>query len=278
MLNPNVLVLSAPRSGSSALAETILSYGYRLGGGGNRPAESIVQNSYEFNPKGYFEDVGLSLLCDQIIRFRYGSRNSFLHTVGMDGEKTSFDAKDGHFDLTDGSVEIPTDYFENLEKYTGVNWDSWGLGRMGLGGKWHQAYSRYGCASQQQSDELWAKFCSIIIGSESVVAKDPRLLFLAPWLPAGTRVVLLSREKNALAQSMKRHYGPRLFSQETYSPFGWVSNHFNYRVAEQAEENYMGIRDYFHNYVLDSFPSIQISTESLADKVTERRLKSFLNR
>lgn len=198
---------------------------------------NLQMSASEFNAGGYFEDVWLTLLNDQLIRMAWGPSASMLFVPELDcPDWDSIERQRAfRYDLDSDSVIIPADYEENLEAYTGHDWDVWGLTRMLPGTKWHQCYRRAGISQGVEVVTMAEQFGRTLANSDTpVVVKDPRMALTMPFLDIECRVVLLHRDPDAVLRSMRRHYGPRLFTDEPYDGFDWVSNHFNYRVPPQA--------------------------------------------
>lgn len=134
-----VIVLSLPRCGSSVMTSLISSAGY------NVYTSTGLLGPSSFNKDGYFEDIKITLLNDQLIRMVYGSDYSFIHTPALDEFKLktnqSLTQTDFEFDLDD--IYFPPNFENQLSEYIGCDWDVWGLTRMLPGGKWYNAYSKY---------------------------------------------------------------------------------------------------------------------------------------
>lgn len=272
---PNLCILSPPRVGSSFVASLVQRDDPDLIDKKLFPDLEIVRNNSEFNPKGYFEEVGLNLMLDQMIRRRFGPYSSFLNNSSMlHGLEPDFDHDDREFDL-DGRVEVPLDYAHRIEHYTGRPWDIWGLSRMAEGQKWHRAYSRAGVASFSKAEEKWSLLKGLLVSAVLKPIKDPRLLYLANELPDTVRIITIRREPKDLLASMRSHYGPRMFTAIPFSGFGWVSNHFNYRVAPQAFDEYLAISERYLGMAEERFESVSLRTEHISDKRTQRLVRNF---
>lgn len=196
-----------------------------------------MQAPSEMNPDGYFEDTLVNLLNDQVIRFFENRFGSFLHN---DFECGHSDDDFDYYDLEANFIQQPPDYSDRLAAYTGNSWDVWGLTRMHPGGKWHVAYSKLGIASRDgciRAIEVLRRSWRNQI-TNRVFLKDPRLVYTLKHLELDGRVVVLRRDPEAVLRSMRRHYGPRLFTNQPFEGVQWVSNHFNYQVMPQSFESY----------------------------------------
>lgn len=234
-----------------------------------------------------------------------------LNLLESDREKRDF-----YYDLEDRFVETPPNYEQELLSYTGNTWDVWGLTRMRPGQKWHKAHSRTyteNFSSLQYSlssliDELtdsvrnmapsrildYAGELGAMPGkisnrnetntasiSQTLVLKDPRLVYTLPLfakyltnLPI--KLLFVERDKVANLASMRRHYGPRLFSKPVFPGTNWVSNHFNYKVKPQSFDEYSLEYLKFKTNCESLFPNLTISCEQLSESSTRQKMLSFV--
>jgi hypothetical protein len=243
---PNVAVIGTPRSGSSFLARTLVDLGFKLPDLG----EEVIMNSSSFNPQGYFESTTVNLLNDQLIRCKFGLKYSFLTPPKVNNHSTEIQQRNFSYDLDLNTVTIPMDYHRNLPFYTGQSWDVWGLTRMLPGEKWHKAYSKFGMATY---DDLGSKLESVkskIQNQSGIVVKDSRLTFLLDLYEGSfAKVIYLTRAEAPLVQSIRAHYGNRLFTDKTHSGVDWVSNHFNYAISPSTFSHFsMNYRNALEEY------------------------------
>ena len=223
---------------------------------------------------------------------------------------------DFYYDLEDRFVETPFDYEEKLVSYTGNTWDVWGLTRMRPGQKWHKAHSRTStqnfsslqkslsslvsdlmdslqnmipsrslhhsresrASSGQMSIPSKTKSLSI---SQTLVLKDPRLIYSLPLIAKHLsslpiKLLFVERNKEATLDSMRRHYGPRLFSPDVFPGTNWVSNHFNYKVKPQTFDEYSLNYLEFKSICESLFPNLTIYCEQLSATLTHQRILSFV--
>jgi hypothetical protein len=138
---------------------------------------------------------------------------------------------------------VPKDYVANVSYYTGQSWDVWGLTRMLPGGKWHKVYSKYGISTYRELDLKLKAVKSKIRKGQGIVIKDSRLTFALDFYEGCfNKIIYLTREDSTLTESIRAHYGSRMFSQEPHFGYDWVSNHFNYSIAPST------FRDFSENY------------------------------
>ncbi len=238
-----------------------------------------LQGPGKFNSQGYMEDVWLSLLNDQVTRMlAQDNRASFLSATALDAIADAAEGVENAgawtgFDLSPLSVEEPADYESQLSHYTGHDWDVWGLTRMRVGGKWFKAYSRNSLITTDELLTARSRLQGRLLPCSAVqMVKDPRLLLTAGWLLEGVnaRVILLSRERRETAESMTSHYGPRLFSDDPFSGFDWVSNHFNYRVPPQTLADYWEASDRLMQRIELDFECVRVDADDLTDDGIDR--------
>ena len=231
----NLAIIGTPRSASSALAKILVSEGWSVPMFGDAPNMSPSK----FNTEGYFESTFLNLMNDQIIRARFGMDHSFLFPPEYSDVTKLGISEDFFFDLDDQSLDIPSDYLESIQLYTGEDWDVWGLTRMLQGGKWHQAYSARSLSSGVSLKASISDFNQYLNEEKGIVLKDSRLTFtLDLFNDSIEKVIVLSREDGGLTSSIRNHYGKNIFTLETHDPFPWVSNQFNYKVKPMSFDSY----------------------------------------
>lgn len=272
----SLFVVSTPRAGSSAFGKLLSESGFS-----QPPFLSVLnQSESEFNKYGYFEDAELNLCLDNLIRFAFDSSNSFIYNSGMMPDRTAMLKNLSErclleYDLDDLEVEVPNDYEQNLEKYTGHDWDVWGLTRMQTGKKWHLAHSRAGVENPKKALEKLQKVFSYLGNVNSTFIKDPRLIYLLPIIDVPIRGVAIRRNPDEILKSMRNHYGPNLFTKEILHG-GWVSNHFNYKILPQTFDEYFDVYQSFERYAGENFNMEFIEYEKLYDLTYLERLSTRL--
>jgi hypothetical protein len=278
MESTSILVLSTPRTGSSALGKLLVDSGFMQAPFGT------IENSTasEFNMNGYFEDAGLNLCLDNLIRFAFEDRNSFIFNAGMAPNPDKMQQnlqRRAHleYDLNEQSVIIPSDYSKNIKNYTGHEWDVWGLTRMRAGAKWHLAYSRANVLTPEKALSKLNEYFEYLSNSQFMFIKDPRLIYLLPIINVKFRAVVIRRNPIEILRSMRNHYGPNLFTEKLLYD-DWVSNHFNYRIQPQQFDEYFSIYEEFENYALENFDVKFIDYEKMYDGTELDRLSKSLGR
>ena len=234
---PNIFILSMPRAGSSMLSNLICSSGYKSF---ISPSSSLIKPS-SLNPQGYFEDITFTLLNDQLLKGIYGNKYSFLYPPDAQSRKWSiYDfmnviSEDYFYDVDEKNVNITPDFYNNLREFTGQDWDVWGISRMINGGKWENCYKKNFVSDKSEIVETKAKIEKIIAQSNGLLIKDPRLtltLELFDFLEDKNNLfIYLTRSEDRVVQSMRKHYGPNLFTDNLIIGNEFVSNHFNHRVG-----------------------------------------------
>ena len=294
----NILIVSPPRSGSSVLSQLLESAGYRS------PNVSICNESKikiaasEFNSAGYNEDSAFTLLNDQLIRLLYGKEYSFLHSPpppsGITGaeletiKNNDFDSF--YYDLEETTVVVPQEYLSRLQEIANHSWDVWGLSRMDSSGKWYKAYSRHNLASGADVQKALFKFNSFLTSqdaSSSIYIKDPRIVFAFPAYASAIKaskfsIILINREPSDLLESMRSHYGNRLFTHQCIDNLPFVSNHFNYQVQPQAFADYLTGVYYAFGIIKNlGVPVLELAYDKLMKNAFRRdelsRLNSFID-
>ncbi len=276
--NSSIQVLSTPRTGSSAFGKLLTESGI------TQASLDLIENqsASEFNPNGYFEDSQLNLCLDNLIRFSFSDRNSFLFNSGMTPNKNLMENNlKSHsfreYDLNLSSVEIPQDYSANIQSYTGHDWDVWGLTRMQPNSKWHLAYSRAGVETPEKALNKLQNIFNYLENTEAKFIKDPRLIYLLPLIKTQIRGVIIKREPSQILRSMRNHYGPHLFTERRLHS-DWVSNHFNYRVQPQEFEEYLSVYKAFEAYAVENFEIDFIQYERMYDSEELDRLSRSIGR
>lgn len=269
-----IIILSLPRSGSSILAQLIASSGYKNFVSKN---SSLISAS-EFNKGGYFEDILITLLNDQLIRLVYGYDYSFLYSPTLSQFKNIQFPLTSDFSYNLEDIFLPEDYSQKIKEYSGCDWDVWGLTRMVEGQKWHNCYSKHGVSNYQEIKNTLNNLVNQFNNSdEDILIKDPRLALVAPlYNLKDFKVIYIKRNAEDTLNSMRKHYGVNLFTSN-YLPYSnYCSNHFNYKVKYQ-DFNY-----YFKTYnnIIEEFikdkDSLTLNYENLNSLDTLNNLNNFI--
>jgi len=269
-------VLSTPRTGSSAFGKLLSDSGFT-----QPPLTSFEkQSASEFNSHGYFEDAELNLCLDNLIRFAFSDRNSFIFNSGMSPDKQAMEEnlKSRHhfeYDLNENSVDLPKNYLADIRTYTGHDWDVWGLTRMQPNTKWYLAYSRAGVETPEKALKKLQNIMSYLSNAGLTFIKDPRLIYLLPLIRTNIRGVVIRRNPSEILRSMRNHYGPNLFTKKTFYT-GWVSNHFNYRIQPQEFEDFLNTYRTFEQYAVENFDIDFIDYEKMYDLAELNRLSNSI--
>ena len=268
---PNIAIIGTPRSGSSFLTKLLVANGWSIPYDNDR----IAMKSYSFNPDGYFESTQINLLNDQLIRATHGLEYSFLNPPPIDSlnQEENFS-----YDLNEKTVEIPEDYLKNIFQYTGQSWDVWGITRMLPGEKWHEAYSRNNLASRVGISESKEKVKNYLSQSSGLVVKDSRLTFtLGEFDNVFDKVIILTREETGLVQSIRGHYGTRIFGGGgSFDKFDWVSNHFNYKLPGISYKQFAERFEDAYKQISHSYDYFKINQSDLNSQQEISRLSQFL--
>jgi len=281
MKKPTILILSLPRSGSSLLTNLITSCGYNFSITKGRGSSFTA---HEFNKGGYFEDVIFTLLNDQLIRLYFGlSRNflnppyfeNFLETANRDRDKLPSDFE---YDVDKTNVIIPDNFNRNIQNLTGAKWDVWGITRMVNGGKWEKCYSKNGVDTK---DKILKKLIfykkQIENPKKLLVLKDPRLAISMPFYHfSNIKIIWIKRKKEGVLKSMRRHYGPRLFTDKLINGTNFVSNHFNFKVPPIDFSDYVDRYENIIKYSVKRYPSLTIDFERLVHLEDIDQLENFI--
>lgn len=275
-----LVIIGLPRTGSSALSKIFIDSGIN-----QYESKTILkQNSYEFNKLGYFEDTYLNLLNDNLIRYFYGQNQSVLYNKGIK-HLQSFEFKNLNFyyDIDERTLEIPSDYSENLIKYTGHDWDVWGLTRMLKGKKWYKCYSKLKISDHtglKNEKDIYLNNLKKMSKNNDVFIKDQRLVYLIDLWKFGkdTKFILLNREDESCLNSMRNHYGQNLFTDNIFKNFNWVSNHFNYKAGYQEFSDYKLIFDVFVEKIKNEYEVLEMNFNTNKFKKDIHKLSNFINK
>lgn len=278
-----IIVVGPPRSGTSLITKLCISSGLKL----NLLKDSKFFGSSKMNPTGYHEEVRLTLINDQLIRACYGNQFSFLfppeisQCLGPICEKL----KNFSYDIDEANLEIPKDFKNNLEYYTGNNYDYWGLSRMINPERWYKAYKKFDVNTGSKINKFLKIYKDKMDSKESFVVKDPRLSFTLPlFYLSGCKVIIVEREKDKIVRSMKRHYGPRIFSKKVFDNYNWVSNHFNLKIPPLSKSLFFKryakaferIKGIYPNFLIINYEKI-IKKEASEIKLLENFIKGKID-
>lgn len=260
----NIYILSMPRTGSSMLANLVNSAGYNL----EITPDSCFLGASDFNRDGYFEETRLTLLNDQLIRCIYGADYSFLHLPSTDlnveliRQSPIFD--EYSYDIDENTLFVPHGFDDNVQQFTGNDWDNWGLTRMRSGGKWHKCYERYQCKTGKQIKQLVKGYSEVFNYNQSLIVKDPRMsLVFHCYEVKSPRIIVLRRNKEATLKSMKQHYGKNIFTENKIQGTNYCSNHFNYKIEPQSFESYIDIYEESFRHAIASAEYLELDYEDI---------------
>lgn len=281
MGNSKLIILSLPRSGSSLLAGVVASAGFRSN---ISPEEDGCFGAHEFNKRGYYEDVPFTLLNDQLIRLYYGSNYSFLYPPSFEdftrvSESRGDKYPDGfEYDVDKSNVLIPKNFLENIENFTGTTWDVWGITRMIDGGKWERCYSKHNIESRDKILHAKNVFTEKVASCDfNLVLKDPRLAFTMPLYDfKDVKVIWVKRERDAVLRSMRRHYGPRMFTENFIHGTEYVSNHFNHKVKFMKFDEYCERFDKAIEYCISKYSNLEVNFDDLVSLHIIEKLEDFI--
>jgi hypothetical protein len=268
----NILILSLPRSGSSIILQLIASAGYKPYTG---PGSCLLGPS-DLNRGGYFEDTQLNLLNDQLIKILYGDKYSFLFAPKYIINKLPKDSN-FRYDVSDDSVFVPSDFYSNINKYTGRDWDVWGLSRMAPGEKWYKCYSKYNVDTFGSIISTLDSTVDYINRQDGLIIKDPRMALVAHlYNLSNLKIIYVERKKSEILASMKRHYGRNLFSNELIDNAKICSNFFNYKIQPQLFSQYYNrYTTFIKNYIKDK-KSISIDYNNIQQQDTIDKINKFI--
>ncbi len=280
MSAPKIFILSLPRSGSSLLAQLVASGSYQttLSGAGGSFA------SHEFNKKGYFEDVPFTLLNDQLIKLYYGLEFSFLFPPSFEEFVSVMKIRkdkypEGYeYDVDETTVFIPEGFAERVQEFTGTTWDVWGITRMINGGKWEKCYSKNGVNTKEGIVKQMQRFKENIEKAPFRLAlKDPRLGLIMPLYDfQDVKVVWIKRGRKDVLRSMRKHYGPRMFTQQFIPGTQYVSNHFNHKVGYMAFDVYYDRYERAIGYCANRYQHLNIQFDDLVQGSVFEQLEEFI--
>tara|TARA_A100001015_G_scaffold319911_1_gene444460 strand:+ start:422 stop:1252 length:831 start_codon:yes stop_codon:yes gene_type:complete len=274
----NYFILSIPRSGSSYLADNLIKSGKK----NFNFFSKINMNSYELNPKGYNENTFVTLLNDQMIKLYYGSRYSFLYPPFKNTSHKNINFNvNFSYDLDKKNIYIPKNYKKNLYSFTGFNWDVWGLSRMSSKKKWYQAYQKHNLKNYNDILIAKKKFENKLNSINNYIIKDPRFMFtFKHYNIKNFKILLLMRNKKDLLNSLRRHYGSRLFTKKYLPNSNIVSNHFNLKVGYLSYSKFYDRYIYFMKIIKKEFRSKTLVIDSKKlfnqEKKTIRQIHSFI--
>ncbi len=240
------------------------------------------------NKSGYFEDVKLMLLNDQLIRSLYGSHFSFLYPPSNESRKfnhLNYEAnipEDFFYDIFEETLYLPDNFIDDPSKYTGMSWDVWGLTRMLPGKKWYKCYSNFGVCNKDEMLIAKEEIESDINSSTDYVIKDPRFSLTMDLYNfsefKNNKFVFLKRSYNSVIDSMRKHYGPKMFSESYLKNTNYVSNHFNHKIGYMGYDNFNNRYNFLKNsWRKDNW--IEITYEKIINKDSQelKKLESFLS-
>lgn len=231
------MVLGLPRSGTSLVTRLCISAGYDP----EIFPDSKFFGGSPYNKDGYNEEVRLTLLNDQLIRGLYGGQYSFLYPPEVSDNLTAPNLSDEfYFDIDKSSLSLPDDFENKLTHYTGTDFDYWGLTRMRENEKWYKAYTKFGLAGGLEIKKTFLRYNEVLRKRKRLVLKDPRLCITGHLYDlTDIDIVFVERDFAGIEHSMRRHYGPRLFSSNTFKCVNWVSNHFNLKVGPMSKSQFL---------------------------------------
>lgn len=269
----NIIILSLPRSGSSAITQLIKSSGYTVFTSKN----SNLLGGSDFNVNGYFEDKIFTLLNDQLIRLVYGMQYSFLYTPSLNQfQKISLDL-DSYTILDSDNLYMPENYSNHLKRYCGSHWDVWGLTRMLPGEKWHKCYETYKIKTSYDIYQMLRSIVNSINENDKLVIKDPRLALVMPlYNLENTKIVYIKRDKLDVLHSMRSHYGPNMFTTNFLPMTNYCSNHFNYKIGYQDFDWYYDTYSNIIEHYIQDKNHFKINFEDLKNMDSLKNLEDYI--
>lgn len=240
------------------------------------------------NKSGYFEDVKLMLLNDQLIRSLYGSDFSFLYPPSNESRRYNYlnyeDNIPEHYfyDISEETLYLPDGFIADPGKYTGISWDVWGLTRMLPGKKWYRCYSAFDVCDKHGMLAAKKEIENDINNSKNYVIKDPRFSLTVELYNfsefENNKFVFLTRSESSVIDSMRKHYGPKMFSDSYLKNSSYVSNHFNHKVGYMSYADFNERYNFIKKYVYAA-NSIEIVYEKIINKNSGEleRLEDFLH-
>ena len=293
----SVLIVSPPRSGSSLVAQLLESGGFTSD---KVDINKVNINPSSFNKNGYNEDVCFTLLNDQLIKCLYGENFSFIYApkslrIKFFFENNNFTNLEKiipekyKYDINEKTIFLPNNYEKHIKKYTGLEWDVWGLTRMQEKGKWYKVYSKFIVSNKKEILNKFQEFSEKLKNKNKYYLKDPRLIFSLPifWKQIknekSTKVIFIERNQKDTIHSMRSHYGPRLFTNRFIDKdMKIVSNHFNYKISSQDQNEYFEscqttkafIKTLGKNFLIINYDNLVSERNSCKEL---RNLENFLN-
>lgn len=287
----NIFILGIPRSGTSMLANLVVTSGYKE----FRFYKSQPVTKSIFNKNGYFEDVKLNLLNDQLIRFYYGKRFNFLtpppHYFSnfllnfLKNNKNNFYnfffKKFFSYDLDFNTIFLPKNYSDNLYYYNQSDYDNWALTRMLPRKKWSNAYKKYNVENNIQLYKAVKLFNKLIVNKNFCI-KDSRLIFTINFYNIlNPKIIFISRNSKSLLKSLRNHYGFNLFKKKFITGTKIVTNYFNFKVKYQPYSQFLNLYNLHMKSLKKKYPiHINVQYESIVqkDKKTINLIEKFLDR
>lgn len=201
------------------------------------------------NKDGYYEQTKMSLLCDQLIRMKYGMGYSFLFPPKFDSTlKYTFDY---NYDINRDTLL----YEENTP------WE-WGIERMTEGQKWHNCYKKFNVDTYKNMIFTIDEYNYDYSKNDKSIIKDPRLIFVLNYFDFNYKLLVLERNSEKVKASCKKHYGENMFEKSD----GIVSNFFNHKIKymgfDEFRERYQNAINHFYNKNRDIRLNIEDYTES----------------
>lgn len=271
----NFFIASCPRSGSSLLANLLITSKLKLL---KLPKSKILKGS-QFNESGYFEDVKLMLLNDMIIKSLYGYKYSFLYPPKKYKKKLNLNYD--YYSKKISSIYIPNNFKSNTKFYTGHDWDNWGITRMISNEKWHNCYKKFGVENHYKISKNINILRNLLSKTKNRVFKDSRMVFNLHCFNLSKIKVIVLHRKNHFKhiRSLRNHYGQNLFKKKYIDKSKFVSNHFNLKVNYLSYESFLNRYHYFFNKLKNNFDYIDVEYESLVnkDKKEINKLENFVD-
>jgi hypothetical protein len=125
--------------------------------------------------------------------------------------------------------------------------------------------------------EATSDFNNFLSKTDSVVLKDSRLTFTLDLFAQGIdKVIILQREENSLASSIRNHYGQNIFTNNRAKGFSWVSNHFNYKIGPMSFEDFSQRYEDFYLEIEKNYSVLRVNQHLLSEDSTIRTLIDFV--
>jgi len=252
----SLAILGLPRSGTSMVCNLCIEAGFDP----YLSDDSKFFGGSPFNEKGYFEEVRMTLLNDQLLRVFYSPEYSFLNPPSLSKRIHSSIEEinnDFEYDINEETLDMPKSYLKNLKDFTGKDSDVWGLSRMTKGERWYRGYESFG-VNNLLGIKNYLSCYSDSISNKNKVVKDPRLSLTYDLFNfENVKLIIVERDFNEIENSIKNHYGPGMFEQNYFQDIKWCSNHFNLKIKycskEKFRENYYQHLQRFINSGIESF-------------------------